>query len=79
MALEIVNKIRFSYDILGDGLSTSIAIPVSAAPLRALVRISTVSEEGITAIGVISARDLTITFSLPFVGVVTVNGEYITT
>lgn len=78
MALEIVNTTSFTYDILGDGLSTIIDIGLSAAPIRELVRVSVSSStEGLTAVGVVTARNLTITFSLPFTGVVRVTGEYV--
>lgn len=77
MAIEVVQKSQFTFDFLGDGLSTVIAIDVSSQNIRTLLSILVTSGEGITAIGAVTGRRLTITFSAPFLGVARVTGEYV--
>lgn len=77
MAIEVVQRSSFTFDLFGDGSSNTISLDIGAQNIRSLVSVQVNSQAGVTATGTISGRRLTITFSAPFNGLARVFGEYV--
>jgi len=80
MALEVVSRIPFAFDIFGDGTSTAITLTnVASTNIRAIGALASVGAGGVTVAGSFSLRNITLTFSAPFTGVARVSGEFVAT
>lgn len=79
MALTIVASFPVAFSVIGDGITTTLAVDVSQEPfavsssIKRVVDLVVTGVAGLTATRTFSGTTVTLTFSAAFVGIATVH------